>query len=197
MVKSALDIIVSDVKKCTLCESDLPLGARPVLQVSETARILIAAQAPGIRVHQSGRPFTDPSGDRLRQWMGIGKDTFYDARKIAILPMGFCYPGTGKSGDLPPRPECARTWRAQILAALPNIELILVIGIYAQKWHLGDTRKRNLTETVKNWRDYWPDVLPLPHPSPRNNNWLKTNPWFEEEVIPHLQERVARLISCS
>lgn len=197
MVKSALDIIVSDVKKCTLCERELPLGARPVLQVSETAKILIAAQAPGIRVHQSGRPFTDPSGDRLRQWMGIDKDIFYDAGKVAILPMGFCYPGTGKSGDLPPRPECARTWRAQILEALPNIELVLVIGIYAQKWHLGGNRKQNLTETVKNWRDFWPDLLPLPHPSPRNNNWLKTNPWFEEEVIPHLQERVARLISCS
>lgn len=196
MVKSALDIIVSDVRKCTLCESELPLGARPVLQASETARILIAAQAPGIRVHQSGRPFTDPSGDRLRQWMGIDKDTFYDASKVAILPMGFCYPGTGKSGDLPPRPECARTWRGSILETLPNIELTLVIGIYAQKWHLGDTRKQNLTETVKHWRDYWPDLLPLPHPSPRNNNWLKTNPWFEEEVIPHLQDRVATLLSC-
>jgi uracil-DNA glycosylase len=198
MVKSALNIIVSDVKKCTLCESELPMGARPVLQVDERAKILIAAQAPGIRVHKSGRPFTDPSGDRLRQWMGIDEDTFYDASKVAILPMGFCYPGTGKSGDLPPRPECAKTWRAPILDAMPNIELILVIGIYAQKWHMGDIKKQNLTETVKNWqeywREYWPALLPLPHPSPRNNIWLKKNPWFEEDVIPHLQDRVATLI---
>ena len=195
MAKSILNMIVSDVKKCTLCERELPLGARPVLQVDEQAKILVAGQAPGIRVHKSGIPFTDPSGDRLRQWMGIDKDTFYDASKIAILPMGFCYPGTGKSGDLPPRPECARTWRAEILAAMPNIELILVIGIYAQKWHMGDVKQKNLTETVKNWRDYWPQLLPLPHPSPRNNIWLKKNPWFEEDVLPHLQARVALLIS--
>jgi len=194
-----LDVIVSGVKKCTLCEPDLPLGARPVLQVDDKAKILIAGQAPGIRVHESGIPFTDPSGDRLRQWMGIDKGTFYDAAKIAILPMGFCYPGKGKSGDLPPRPECARTWRAEILAAMPNIELILVIGIYAQKWHMGDVKQKNLTETVKNWRDYgqknWPERLPLPHPSPRNNIWLKKNPWFELDVLPHLQARVAQLVS--
>ncbi|QUM76273.1 uracil-DNA glycosylase family protein [Moritella sp. 24] len=194
MTNRMLDIIVSDVRKCTLCESELPMGARPVLQVDTEAKILIAGQAPGIRVHESGIPFTDPSGNRLRQWMGIDNDTFYDASKIAILPMGFCYPGTGKSGDLPPRPECARTWRTEILAAMPNIELILVIGIYAQKWHMSDVKQKNLTETVKNWRDYWPELLPLPHPSPRNNIWLKKNPWFEDDVIPHLQERVASLV---
>jgi len=198
MKNSILDTIVSDVRKCTLCEPELPLGARPVLQVDEQAKILIAGQAPGIRVHKSGIPFTDPSGDRLRLWMGIDKDTFYDASKIAILPMGFCYPGTGKSGDLPPRPECARTWRAEILAAMPNIELILVIGIYAQKWHMGDVKQKNLTETVRHWQDYrqqnCPERLPLPHSSPRNNIWLKKNPWFEQEVIPHLQERVALLV---
>ncbi|NQZ51779.1 MAG: uracil-DNA glycosylase family protein [Moritella sp.] len=199
MKNSILDTIVSDVKKCTLCEPELLMGARPVLQVDDQAKILIAGQAPGIRVHESGIPFTDPSGDRLRQWMGIDKGTFYDATKIAILPMGFCYPGTGKSGDLPPRPECARTWRAEILAAMPNIELILVIGIYAQKWHMGDVKQKNLTETVKNWRGYWqknwPERLPLPHPSPRNNIWLKKNPWFELDVLPHLQARVAQLVS--
>ncbi|PKH06796.1 uracil-DNA glycosylase family protein [Moritella sp. Urea-trap-13] len=194
MKNSILDTIVSDVRKCTLCEAELPLGARPVLQVDEQAKILIAGQAPGIRVHESGVPFTDPSGDRLRQWMGIDNDTFYDASKIAILPMGFCYPGTGKSGDLPPRPECAKAWRSEILAAMPNIELILVIGIYAQKWHMSEVKQKNLTETVRNWRDYWPELLPLPHPSPRNNIWLKKNPWFEQEVIPHLQQRVALLV---
>jgi len=195
MNQRKLDVIVTDVRKCTLCEPDLPLGARPVLQVDDKAKILIAGQAPGIRVHESGMPFTDPSGDRLRQWMGIDSGTFYDASKIAILPMGFCYPGTGKSGDLPPRPECAKTWRAEILAAMPNIELILVIGIYAQKWHMGDVKQKNLTETVRHWQDYWPERLPLPHPSPRNNIWLKKNPWFEQEVIPHLKARVGELIS--
>jgi len=195
MNQRKLDVIVTDVRKCTLCEPDLPLGARPVLQINEQAKILIAGQAPGIRVHESGMPFTDPSGDRLRQWMGIDSGTFYDASKIAILPMGFCYPGTGKSGDLPPRPECAKTWRAEILAAMPNIELILVIGIYAQKWHMGDVKQKNLTETVRHWQDYWPERLPLPHPSPRNNIWLKKNPWFEQEVIPHLKARVGELIS--
>ncbi|WP_017219755.1 uracil-DNA glycosylase family protein [Moritella dasanensis] len=199
MKNNILDTIVSDVRKCTLCEPDLPLGARPVLQVDSQAKILIAGQAPGIRVHESGIPFTDPSGDRLRQWMGIDNDTFYDASKIAILPMGFCYPGTGKSGDLPPRPECAKTWRAEILAAMPNIELILVIGIYAQKWHMGEIKQKNLTETVRHWQDFcqvdWPERLPLTHPSSRNNIWLKKNPWFELEVIPHLQQRVAQLLN--
>ncbi|MDX2321570.1 MAG: uracil-DNA glycosylase family protein [Moritella sp.] len=194
MKNRMLDTIVSDVRKCTICESALPMGARPVLQVDTQAKILIAGQAPGIRVHESGIPFTDPSGDRLRQWMGIDSDTFYDATKIAILPMGFCYPGTGKSGDLPPRPECAKVWRTEILAAMPNIELILVIGIYAQKWHMGEVKQKNLTETVRSWRDYWPELLPLPHPSPRNNIWLKKNPWFEQEVIPHLQDRVVLLV---
>lgn len=198
MNQGNLDIIVTDVRKCTLCAPELPLGARPVLQVDTQAKILIAGQAPGIRVHESGIPFTDTSGDRLRQWMGVDNDTFYDATKIAILPMGFCYPGTGKSGDLPPRPECAKTWRAEILAAMPNIELILVIGVYAQKWHMGDVKQKNLTETVRHWQDYGqkngPERLPLPHPSPRNNIWLKKNLWFEQEVIPHLQQRVAQLL---
>ena len=197
MKKRELDVIVTDVLKCTLCEPELPLGARPIVQVDTQAKILIAGQAPGIRVHESGVPFTDPSGDRLRQWMGVDSDTFYDKTKIAILPMGFCYPGTGKSGDLPPRPICAKTWRAELLAAMRNIELILVIGIYAQKWHMSEVKQKNLTETVRNWRDYWPALLPLPlplpHPSPRNNIWLKKNPWFEEDVIPSLQKRVAQL----
>jgi uracil-DNA glycosylase len=165
-----------------------------VLQVQSGARILIAGQAPGNKVHQSGVPFDDASGDRLRDWMGIDKSMFYDAACVAILPMGFCYPGTGKSGDLPPRPECAPAWRAKLLARMPGIELTLVIGQYAQAWHLKDSCKLSLTETVMAWRVHWPAVLPLPHPSPRNNIWLKRNGWFEDEVIPVLRKRVRDLL---
>ena len=160
-----------------------------MLQVHPEARILIAGQAPGRRVHESGVPFDDPSGERLRDWLGIDRDTFYDERRIAILPMGFCYPGTGKSGDLPPRPECAPAWRTALLELLTGVRLTLVIGQYAQAWHLPDAR-RNLTETVRAWREYDPGVIPLPHPSPRNNIWLKKNPWFGEELLPKLRERV-------
>ena len=194
MKNNSFDLIVSDVKKCTLCEKDLPLGARPVIQVSQKAKILIAGQAPGIRVHESGIPFNDPSGDRLREWMGVDKDTFYDKSKIAILPMGFCYPGTGKSGDLPPRPECAEKWRDTLLESMPKIELTLVIGAYAQQWHMKIVKKKTLTDTVKAWQSYWPVLLPLPHPSPRNNIWLKKNPWFGEQIISELQRRIDILI---
>ena len=171
------------------------MGARPVLQVSQKAKILIAGQAPGIRVHKSGIPFDDPSGDRLRRWMGISDEIFYDANKIVILPMGFCYPGTGKSGDLAPRPECAEKWRQQLLDAMPQIELILVIGMYAQKWHMPELKKQTLTQTVKDWKDCWPKLRPLPHPSPRNNIWLKKNPWFEKVIIPTLQKKIQALLS--
>ena len=187
--------LVSEVRACRLCELHLPLGPRPVLQVQPGARILIAGQAPGSKVHQSGVPFDDASGDRLRDWMGIDKATFYDAARVAILPMGFCYPGAGNSGDLPPRPECAPVWRAKLLAQMPHIELTLVIGQYAQAWHLKDACKANLTETVMAWRDHWPAVLPLPHPSPRNNIWLKRNGWFEAEVVPALKKRVQAILS--
>ncbi|MFD2631369.1 uracil-DNA glycosylase family protein [Idiomarina piscisalsi] len=186
--------LLTEVRQCTLCEPELPMGARPVVQLHPNAKILVAGQAPGRRVHASGKPFDDPSGDRLRQWMGIDKATFYDAEKLAIIPMGLCYPGTGKSGDLPPRPECAPAWRQKLLQQLPNLELTLAIGQYAQSWHI-DEPKQTLTERVKNWEHYWPDVLPLPHPSPRNNLWLKRNPWFEDSIIPMLQERVARLLN--
>ena len=157
------------------------------------ARILIAGQAPGSEVHASGVPFDDASGDRLRQRMGIGRDLFYDPKLVAILPMGFCYPGTGRSGDLPPRRECAPQWRARLLQAMPRIQLTLVIGQYSIEWHLPSTAASNLTETVRAWRKYWPGVLPLPHPSPRNNFWLKANPWFVLEVIPVLQARIRSL----
>ena len=186
--------LLREVKNCTLCAAHLPLGPRPVFQLLPNAKILVVGQAPGVRVHETGIPFNDPSGDRLRQWMGITREMFYDAKKIAILPMGFCYPGTGKSGDLPPRPECAKTWRKKLLAQLPDIELTLVIGQYAQDWHLGDAKKATLTETVRAWKEYWPEMLVLPHPSPRNNIWLKKNPWFEKTVIPSVQERIATIL---
>ena len=178
--------LLESVRKCRLCEEFLPLGPRPVLQIHPQARILIAGQAPGRRVHESGIPFDDPSGDRLREWMGVSRETFYDETQIAILPMGFCYPGTGKSGDLPPRPECEKAWRRPLLDTLQDLKLTLVIGQYAQKWHLPQTQK-NLTETVRAWEDYGEGTIPLPHPSPRNNIWLKKNPWFGESLLPRLK----------
>lgn len=190
----ALTQILSEVRHCTICAAHIPLPPRPVLQAGSAARILIAGQAPGRKVALSGVPFDDPSGDRLRAWMGIDRAVFYEPNVIAILPMGFCYPGSGRSGDLPPRPECAPAWRARLLAHMPHIRLTLVIGQYAQAWHLKEAARAALTETVRAWRDHGPAVLPLPHPSPRNNLWLRRNPWFEEEVLPSLRERVARLI---
>ncbi|WP_338524775.1 uracil-DNA glycosylase family protein [Pseudomonas batumici] len=187
--------LLEDVRACEICAEFLPLGPRPVLQMHGSAKILIAGQAPGSKVHKTGIPFDDPSGDRLRDWMGIDRATFYDETRIAILPMGFCYPGKGKSGDLPPRPECAATWRAKLLARMPDIQLTLVIGQYAQNWHLRDSAKASLTETVQAWQEYWPNVLPLPHPSPRNNIWLKRNAWFETQVLPALRARVERILS--
>jgi uracil-DNA glycosylase len=163
------------------------------LQIDAKAKILIAGQAPGRKVHETGIPFDDASGDRLREWMGVSKDTFYDEGSIAILPMGFCYPGAGKTGDLPPRPECAIAWRDKLLKQFNQLQLTLVIGKYAQSYHLPDN-KFSLTETVKSWQEYWPNVLPLPHPSPRNNIWLKRNPWFESEIIPILRKRVNELL---
>ena len=179
--------LIESVRQCRICEKSLPLGPRPVLQVHPQAKILIAGQAPGRRVHESGIPFNDPSGDRLREWLGVTREVFYDETKIAILPMGFCYPGTGKSGDLPPRPECAETWRHRLLESLLQIKLTLVIGQYAQSWHL--THKHgNLTDTVRAWQEYGPNIIPLPHPSPRNNIWLKKNPWFSESLLPSLKD---------
>jgi uracil-DNA glycosylase len=185
--------LLTEVRACTLCAAYLPLGPRPVLQTNPRATILIAGQAPGSKVHASGIPFQDASGDRLRDWMGVDADTFYDDTRIAILPMGFCYPGTGKSGDLAPRPECAVAWRNKLMAMLVNVKLTLVIGQYAQTWHLGHQQRPTLTETVQAWRNYWPLNLPLPHPSPRNNIWLKRNPWFGTDVLPRLRRRVREL----
>lgn len=187
------DALLTSVRACNLCEADLPHGARPVFQIGADARILIAGQAPGSKVHASGVSFDDASGDRLRDWMGIDKDTFYDASKVAILPMGFCYPGRGKLGDLPPLARCAETWREPLLASIDDLRLTLVIGQYALRWHLDDARTP-LTEAVRAWRSHGASTLPLPHPSPRNNIWLKKNPWFETEVLPELKSRVRRAL---
>jgi uracil-DNA glycosylase len=186
--------LLEAVRACTLCAEHLAHGPRPVLRASATARILVVGQAPGRRVHASGVPFDDPSGDRLRQWMDIGPEVFYDESVVALVPMGFCYPGTGKSGDLAPRRECAPQWRGPLMAAMPHIELTLVVGQYAKDWHLPAQAGKNLTQTVQAWRELEPGVLPLPHPSPRNNIWLSANPWFEAEVVPELQRRVRSVL---
>jgi len=185
--------LLAEVHACTLCEKHLADGVRPVLQVNPKARVLIVGQAPGRKVHETGLPFNDASGDRLRDWLGITREVFYDEEQIAILPMGFCFPGKGKSGDLPPRLECAPAWRDKLLAYLTNIEVTLLVGTYAQAYHLAGEHS-SLTETVRSWRSYWPTIIPLPHPSPRNNIWLKRNPWFEEELIPVLKQRIFKVL---
>ncbi len=185
--------LLAEVRRCTVCANHLQLGPRPVLQLHPRARILVAGQAPGRKVHESGIPFADASGDRLREWMGLSSEMFYDPSCVAILPMGFCFPGTGKSGDLPPRPECIATWREQLLQEMKSLELTLVIGKYAQAYHLSRSGT-SVTRVVESWRETWPTVIPLPHPSPRNNPWLRRNPWFEEELLPHLRARVSEVL---
>lgn len=186
--------VLREVRACTVCADHLPFPPRPILRAGVTAKIMIVGQAPGRRVHETGIPWNDPSGDRLRQWMEVPRETFYDESRIAIIPTGFCYPGTGPQGDLPPRPECAPLWHPKLRAHLPQIGLTLLVGSYAQAYYLGPRAKKTLTETVRAWRDYLPEFLPLPHPSPRNQRWLKQNPWFAEEVIPELRRRVAELL---
>ncbi len=193
--KQTLPQLLIDIRACALCH-ELPLGPRPVLQASPSARILIAGQAPGTKVHETGIPFNDPSGDRLRDWLGVDRETFYDEKRIAIVPMGFCYPGRDeRGGDKPPIPRCAETWRGRVMPLLKNVRLTLVIGQYAHAWHLGAARRKSLTDTVRNWRAYGPDVLPLPHPSWRNTAWLKRNPWFEADILPVLRGRVRELLA--
>ncbi|MFZ6644805.1 uracil-DNA glycosylase family protein [Undibacterium sp. TJN25] len=191
---SSLAALLAEVRACTLCAEHLPLGPRPVLQMHASARILIASQAPGRKVHETGIPFNDVSGDRLREWLGMTPDVFYDARKVALMGMGFCFPGSSKAGDLPPRPECAPAWRQSLLAHLPNVRLTLVIGQYAQAYHFPGP-KASVTETVQAWRKGWPHTVPLPHPSPRNRLWLKRNPWFEEELLPELRVLVREVLA--
>lgn len=187
----SLSALQAKILNCKECEPHLPLGANPVFRANENARIMIIGQAPGTKVHASSVPWDDASGDRLREWLGLSKDQFYSPQ-IAIVPMGFCYPGKGKSGDLPPRTECAPLWHQRLMDYMPAIELTLLIGKYAQGYYL-DKSADTLTKTVKNYRDYLPDFLPLPHPSPRNNIWLKKNPWFNEEVLPTLRQSVSKL----
>ena len=192
----SLSAVLDDIAACRACAGELPHAPRPVVFVRPQTRLLIAGQAPGRRVHESGLPFTDASGDRLRQWMGIDAATFYGRPEIGVAAMAFCFPGTNpKGGDYPPPPRCAQLWRPRLLAQLPRVELTLLVGGYAQDWALGGKTKGNMTETVRAWREYAPACLPLPHPSWRNTGWLKRNPWFEAEVTPYLRQRVQEMLA--
>jgi uracil-DNA glycosylase len=191
----SLESLLMAVRACRACEAHLPFGPRPVLRAAATARILVVGQAPGARVHKTGIPWDDPSGERLRRWMGVSKDVFYDESRIAIIPMGYCYPGRGNGGDLPPRRECAELWLDQLLAKLPLIELTLLIGQHAQRHFLGGRRKPSLFETTRAWAEYAPAFIPLPHPSPRNTPWLKRNSGFESELLPELRSRIGAILA--
>ena len=196
MAAPDLDTLLADIRACRQCAEALPHEPRPVIRASATARILIVGQAPGTRVHASGKPFTDPSGDRLRDWMGVDETGFYDESRIAIAPMGFCFPGLDeKGGDLPPRRECAPLWQDRVRAALPQVGLTLLVGQYAQRFYLGSRMHKTLTETVRNAINYAPDFLPLPHPSWRNNAWIRKNPWFEAKILPMLRCRIDEMLS--
>ena len=191
-----LESVLADIRACRACLGELPHTPRPVVRVFPETRLLICGQAPGRRVHESGLPFTDPSGDRLRDWLGVDYATFYADHRIGVAAQAFCYPGTAlKGGDYPPPRRCAELWRPRLLAALPEMELTLLVGGYAQTWALGERAKANMTETVRAWRDYGPAVLPLPHPSWRNTAWLRRNPWFEAEVLPYLRRRVTDILA--
>ncbi len=184
--------LLDEIRLCRICEAELPLGPRPTLRARATAKVLVVGQAPGTRVHETGIPWNDPSGDRLRSWMQLDREAFYDESRIAIVPMGFCYPGKDpRGGDLPPRWECSEHWHVRVLELLPEIRLTLLFGRYAQQYFLGENLKKDLTSTVRAWREYAPRFLPMPHPSPRNIGWLKRNPWFKDEVVPELRRRLA------
>lgn len=189
----SLHRLLGQIRRSRIGADKLPHEPRPILQVGINARILIASQAPGRKAHEAGIPFADPSGDRLREWLGITPEQFYDPERVAIVPMGFCYPGSGKGGDLPPRPEDAELWREKLLRRMPRIELTLVIGKYAMAWHLPELDV-SVTEVVSRWRELWPEVVPLPHPSPRNKPWVHHNPWFEAELLPELRLRVQQVL---
>lgn len=190
----SLEKLLEEVRACRVCEAHLPLGPKPVLRIHPEAKILISGQAPGTKVHQTGIPWNDLSGKRLREWMGIGPEIFYDQTKIAVLPKGFCYPGKGTRGDLPPREECAQLWFDQLLAHMPNLQLILPIGIHSQAYFLKGKKKATLAETVAACEDYLPRYMPLPHPSPRNIMWFRKHSWFEQDVVPQLRVLVKQII---
>ncbi len=193
MTDETLDAVMTQMRACRVC-SDLPLGPKPLFQLQPGARILIAGQAPGSKTHEKGRPFDDASGNRLRDWLGVSRETFYGDPRIGIMPMGLCFPGTGSGGDLPPRPICAQTWRARVLTHLSELELVLIIGRYAIDWHVPHLAKAKVTEAAGQWRALLPASMILPHPSPRNNRWLIRNPWFEAEALPALQARVREVL---
>jgi uracil-DNA glycosylase len=194
--KESLATLLSQIRDCRICEAHLADGVRPVLRASKTARLCIAGQAPGLKVHNSGIPYNDASGERLRDWLQMDREAFYDETKVAIVPMGFCFPGYDALGaDKPPRPECVKTWHDRLFSALPQFKLILAIGTHAQRYHLHGMARKSMTETVEAWREYRPLVIPLPHPSWRNNSWLKKNPWFELELLPELRRRVKDAVS--
>ncbi len=192
-----MDQLLTQIRNCSHCTKHLPLGPRPIVAAHPESKIAIIGQAPGTKVHQTGVPWDDPSGKQLRKWLGVTEAQFYDERLFALIPMGFCYPGKGKSGDLPPRPECAPLWHEPLFQNMPNLKLTILIGQYAQRYYLGETMKKNLTETVRNHKSYLPSYVVLPHPSPRNRFWLSKNPWFEEEVLPKLQEKVLGCLTTS
>ena len=189
-----MDVLLNDIAQCKICKKHLPLGPRPIVTAQIDSKIVIIGQAPGTKVHASGIPWDDASGKQLRKWLNVTNEIFYDEAIFAIMPMGFCYPGKGKSGDLPPRPECAPQWHQVLLKKMPNVELIILIGMYAQKYYLKDQAKKTLTQTVEHFKDFLPNYFVLPHPSPRNRFWLTKNPWFEKDVIPELQKQVKALI---
>lgn len=189
-----MDVLLNDIRQCKICLKHLPLGPRPIVTAHPESKIVIIGQAPGTKVHTSGVPWDDASGKQLRQWLNVFNDDFYNTKNFAIIPMGFCYPGKGKTGDLPPRTECAPQWHDSLLQKMPNVELVILIGMYSQKYYLKKEAKRTLTETVANFKEYLPKYLPLPHPSPRNRFWLTKNPWFEKEIVPELQRIVKSLI---
>ena len=189
-----LKALLKEVRACTVCAAHLPLEPRPILRAQSSARLLIVGQAPGVKVHETGIPWNDPSGDRLRKWLRMSREEFYDESRIAIIPTGLCYPGKGARGDLPPRPECAPLWHPPLRAALPNIELTLLVGSHAQAFYLGQRRKKNMTETVRAWREYLPEFVPLPHPSPRNVMWFRQRPWFEKTVVPSVRRKVRAML---
>lgn len=186
--------LLAEIRSCEVCKAYLPLGPRPIVAAHNEAKVVIIGQAPGTKVHQTGIPWDDPSGRQLRKWLGVTDEVFYDASKISLIPMGFCYPGKGKSGDLPPRPECAPLWHEGLFHKMQNLKLVVVIGVFAQSYYLKQKREKNLTETVKMYKNYLPKYFPLPHPSPRNRFWLSKNPWFEEAVVPQLQKRVSDIL---